>query len=142
MYIVQKRSIEIGRAETIVRVMVVTFEPVPFNSIRVYHFVIFGRGSVIRKAANRNLEMEENAANAAIMMVATVTRLPSPFYLHSLAGSTELAITSWYSASLDNNYATPSLLDLLGNPLTLNMRRWPLWHCLRTGSGSYPPPRR
>jgi len=39
----------------------------------------------------------------------------------SLSSSTEVTIASWYSASLANNYATPSLLDLLGNPLTLNM---------------------
>ena len=61
--------------------------------------------------------MEANVA----MAVATATRLPSPFSLHSLASSTEFAITSWYSASLANNYATPSLLDILGSPLTLNM---------------------
>ena len=60
--------------------------------------------------------MEANA-----VAVAAATGLPSSFSPHSLAGSTGFAVASWYSASLANNYATPSLLDLLGNPLTLNM---------------------
>lgn len=38
-----------------------------------------------------------------------------------MGASTEVVIASWYSASLVNNYATPSLLDLIGSPLTLNM---------------------
>ena len=39
----------------------------------------------------------------------------------SISTAAEVTIASWYSASLANNYATPSLLDLIGNPLTLNM---------------------
>ena len=34
---------------------------------------------------------------------------------------TDLALSSWWAASLGNNFATPTLLDQLGSPLALNI---------------------
>ena len=34
---------------------------------------------------------------------------------------TDITLASWVSASLGNNYATPTLLDAIGSPLALNV---------------------
>ena len=61
--------------------------------------------------------MEANLAMAVVRSTAA-----SSTSLQVLLPSSSGVIASWYSASLANNYATPSLLDLLGNsPLTLNI---------------------
>jgi drug/metabolite transporter (DMT)-like permease len=57
-------------------------------------------------------------ATLAMSVVVRSTASSTSLLLPSSSG----VIASWYSASLANNYATPSLLDLLGNsPLTLNI---------------------
>ena len=64
-----------------------------------------------------NIAIRSIAASSTPVLAATAA-LPS---MSMSLLSTEVTIASWYSASLANNYATPSLLDLLESPLTLNM---------------------
>jgi len=67
------------------------------------------------------------ASASSVSVIATTTTTTIKVAAAAAAASSSsssligLSITSWYSASLANNYATPTLLDLLGSPLTLNM---------------------